>query len=208
MTLASVPSGRRTPTLPPPLHMLLAPSSRSLSRAKAGGGGARSARRACRPPGRAKASAGDIGGDGARSAPLPLRAPPARPSQGRWWRRLWWWSSRAAVFDPSGWNRPATTSHMLQNSCFKCFIGMLQVFHMDVAKENQNVACIAMVVHISCKLLFPMFIYFSDICCKCVYLDVAYVLHIYCKCGVFYNDFKCFSVVFASISSVFRRLFI
>jgi hypothetical protein len=63
--------------------MLLAPS-----RAKAGGGGARSARRACRPPGRAKASAGDVGGDGARSAhrarrPLPPIARAARSAEPR-----------------------------------------------------------------------------------------------------------------------------
>jgi hypothetical protein len=162
MTLAFVPSGRRTPTLrparrtccslpaePKPVVVVLALLV------------ARAVR-----PGEPKlvlvtlvvmVLAPPI----ARAArSLPLRAPPARPSQGRWWRRLWWWSSCAAVFDPSGWNRPATASRMLQISCFKCFIGMLQVFHMDVAKENQNVACIAMVVHISCKLLFPMFIYF------------------------------------------------
>ena len=34
--------------------------------------------------------------------------------------------------------------------CFRYFIGMLQVFHMDVAN-------VAMVVHVCCKLLFLMF---------------------------------------------------
>jgi hypothetical protein len=63
------------------------------------------------------------------------------------------------------------------------------------------------------------FICFSDICCKYVYLDVAYVSHICCK--VFYLDiahafamtFKCFQVFLqafqtyvSSISSAFRHM--
>jgi hypothetical protein len=41
--------------------------------------------------------------------------------------------------------------------CFKCFIcfrDMLQVFHMDVAKLDRDVAYVAMVVHVCCKRLF------------------------------------------------------
>jgi hypothetical protein len=38
--------------------------------------------------------------------------------------------------------------------CFRCFIWMLQVFHMDVAIVNWDVA---MVVHVCFKLLFSMF---------------------------------------------------
>ena len=69
---------------------------------------------------------------------------------------------------------------------------MLQLFHMDVAKVDRHVAYVAMVVHVCCKLPFPMFhmffqtyvtsmfilyvAYVSHICCDCVYLDVAYVL--------------------------------
>jgi hypothetical protein len=41
--------------------------------------------------------------------------------------------------------------------CFKCFRGMLQVFHTDVAKVDQNVAHVVMVAHVCCKLLFSMF---------------------------------------------------
>jgi hypothetical protein len=44
--------------------------------------------------------------------------------------------------------------------CFKCFsffIGMLQVFHMDVEKVDRDVAYVAIVVHVCCKLLFLMF---------------------------------------------------
>jgi len=60
---------------------------------------------------------------------------------------------------------------------------------------------------------------FSDVCCKCFYLDVAYVSHICCKCV--YLDvayvlqwfFKCFQVflqVFqtyiSSVSFIFKRI--
>jgi hypothetical protein len=75
--------------------------------------------------------------------------------------------------------------------CFRCFIGMLEVFHMDVTKVDQNVAYVSMVVHVCYKLLFLMFhLFFQTMlqvclfrCCICFtgmlqvfYLDVAYVL--------------------------------
>jgi hypothetical protein len=74
---------------------------------------------------------------------------------------------------------------------------MLHMFHKDVVKIDRDVAYVAMVVYVCCKLLFPMFHLFSDIYCKCVYLDVAYVSHIYCKCLIwmlcmFSNDFELF----------------
>jgi hypothetical protein len=80
---------------------------------------------------------------------------------------------------------------------------MLQVFYAGVAKVDWDVA---MVIHICCKLLFLMFhLFFPDICCKCVYLNVAYVSHICCKCFIwmlcmFYNGVQMFLCVFASIS--------
>jgi len=59
------------------------------------------------------------------------------------------------------------------------------VFQMDVAKVDWDVAYVAMVVHVRCKLLFPMFTsVFLDICCKCVYLDVVYVLDRCCNCFI------------------------
>jgi hypothetical protein len=62
----------------------------------------------------------------------------------------------------------------------------LQVFHANVAKVDQDVAHVAIVVHICCKLMFPPFhLFFPDVRCKCVYLDVAYVSHIYCKCFIY-----------------------
>ena len=44
--------------------------------------------------------------------------------------------------------------------CFDCFRGMLQVFHMDVAKKDRDVAHVAIVVHVCCKHPFQMFICF------------------------------------------------
>jgi hypothetical protein len=46
---------------------------------------------------------------------------------------------------------------------------------------------------------------FSDVRCKCVYLNVAYVSHKYCKCSIwmlymFYNDFSSVSSSSASVS--------
>jgi hypothetical protein len=88
---------------------------------------------------------------------------------------------------------------------------MLQVFHVDNAKVDRGVGYVAMVVHVCCKLLFSMFSCFPDICCS--YLDVAYVLHIYCTCFIwmlcmFYMVFKCFLDVFASVSDAYFKCFI
>jgi hypothetical protein len=73
---------------------------------------------------------------------------------------------------------------------FKCFIGMLQVFHTDVAKVDRDVVYVVMVVHVCCKCLSPMFSFFCrrmlQVClsggCICYthilqvfYLEVTYV---------------------------------
>ena len=72
---------------------------------------------------------------------------------------------------------------------------MLQVFHVDVAKVDQDVAYVAMAIHVCCKSLIQTFqlfqIYVSRVlsrCCICFTLmlqvfhpDVAYVSHICCK---------------------------
>ena len=65
------------------------------------------------------------------------------------------------------------------------FYSMLQLFQMNVAKVDHDVAYVAMIVHVCCKCLFPMFhLFFLDACCKCVYLDVACVTHICCMCFI------------------------
>jgi hypothetical protein len=52
---------------------------------------------------------------------------------------------------------------------------------------------------------------FSDICCKCVYLDVVYVLHISYRCFIWMlrmccNGFQVFYVFFASVlDACFKR---
>jgi hypothetical protein len=59
------------------------------------------------------------------------------------------------------------------------------VFQVDVAKVDGDVAYVAMVVHVCCKGLLPMFqMCFLDTCYKCVYLYVAYVSHIRCICFI------------------------
>jgi hypothetical protein len=69
--------------------------------------------------------------------------------------------------------------------CFGCFRDMLQLCQMNVAKIDQNVAYVAMVVHVCCKSLLQMFhLCFWMYYCKCVYLYVAYVSHICCKCFI------------------------
>jgi hypothetical protein len=56
---------------------------------------------------------------------------------------------------------------------------------MDVAKVDQDVAYVAMGVHLCCKHLSPMFhLFFQIFVASVLYLDVAYVSHIYCKCFI------------------------
>jgi hypothetical protein len=77
----------------------------------------------------------------------------------------------------------SSVSDVLEVRC-KCFMRMLQVFHADVVKVDRDVAFVAMVVHVCCKLLFPMFYLFPYVCCKCVHLYVAYVSHICYECFI------------------------
>jgi hypothetical protein len=69
-------------------------------------------------------------------------------------------------------------------------------------KSRSDVAYVAMIVHVYCKGLLPMFyLYFSNACCKCIYLNVAYVSHIRYMCFIWLlymvvMVFKCFQVFF------------
>jgi hypothetical protein len=47
--------------------------------------------------------------------------------------------------------------------CFMCFIRMLQVFYLDVAKVDVNVACVCY----GFQVFLDVFASVSDICCKC-----------------------------------------
>jgi hypothetical protein len=77
------------------------------------------------------------------------------------------------------------------------------VFQTDIAKADRDVAYVAMVVYLCYKGLLPMFyLCFGDICCKCVYLDVAFVSHICCR------HFICMLRIFAMIFKCFQKLFL
>jgi hypothetical protein len=83
------------------------------------------------------------------------------------------------------------------------------MFRKYVAKVDQDVVYVAMVVHVCCKLMFQCFICFSDVCYKYFYLDVAYVSHICCKCFIwmllmFYNGFEVFFKCFRCMFQVFH----
>jgi hypothetical protein len=70
--------------------------------------------------------------------------------------------------------------------CFRCFRCM---FHMDVAKVDRDITYIAMVVHVRCKHMSPMFhLFFSNTYCKCIYLDVA---NICCKSFICMFTYVC-----------------
>ena len=91
------------------------------------------------------------------------------------------------------------------------FYSMLQLFQMNVAKVYQNVAYVAMVVHVCCKGLFLMFhLCFWMYYCKCVYLDVAYVftyaaiIWILRMLAMIFKLFSCF----ASVSEACFKCFI
>jgi hypothetical protein len=45
---------------------------------------------------------------------------------------------------------------------------------MNVAKVDRDVAYVAMVMHVCCKLPNVSSV-FSYVCCKCVYLNIAYI---------------------------------
>jgi hypothetical protein len=81
----------------------------------------------------------------------------------------------------------------------------LQAFHTDVAKVDQDVANVAMVVHVCCKSLSPMFyLFFRRMlqaclfgCCICFHTYVAIILS---ECYV------CFAMVFKCFICFFYRL--
>jgi hypothetical protein len=140
------------------------------------------ARRGRRPPSRAKAGAG---GGGARTPLLVLVLS----------------ASAGGAYAPpiaagSHLSLPDVVKHMFQ--VFSDVSRYVASVHIDVAKINRDDSYVAMVVDVCCKLLFSMFhMFFSDVYCNCVYLDITYFSYIFCK--VFYldvayvcNSFKCF----------------
>jgi hypothetical protein len=88
------------------------------------------------------------------------------------------------------------------------------MFHVNVAKVDRDVAYVAIVVHICYKLMFPVFIFFSNVCCKCVYFECCICFMLMLQ--VFYLDvyicflqwFQVFLGVFASVSDACFKCFI
>ena len=80
---------------------------------------------------------------------------------------------------------------MLQ-AYLKCFMCMLQVFHVDVAY-------VAMAIDVCYKCIVPNVLAVSDVCCKCFFLRVTYVSHICCKCLI--RMLHMFHTYVASVSS-------
>ena len=93
------------------------------------------------------------------------------------------------------------------------------MFYTDVAKVDRDIAYVAMVVHVCCKLLFPMFhLFFQStlqvcllVCCICFthmlqvfYLDVAYVLQWFLS--VFHMFLQVFQMHVSCVSSAIRRI--
>jgi hypothetical protein len=106
----------------------------------------------------------------------------------------------------------ASNKEMLRESAccnvyFNCFRGMLQVFRMDVAKVDRDVAYVAMAMPSCCKRLFQMFYLFFRRMLQAFYLNVAYVASVFIwmlhmlamtfNCfQVFYKCFRCMLQLF------------
>ena len=91
---------------------------------------------------------------------------------------------------------------------------MLQVFHVDVAKVDQDVAYVAMVVHIYCKLLFSIFQLFFQTYVASVFIWMLRMFHTYAisvfiwMLRIFYNGFSYVFGCFASVSDACLKCFI
>jgi len=96
--------------------------------------------------------------------------------------------------------------HLKAHVASVCFRGMLQVFHMDVAKLDRDVTYVAMVVLYVACVYSKCFIYFFRHMFASVftwmlhmfYLDVAYILQLLFQAffGCFYKCFRCMLQVF------------
>jgi hypothetical protein len=126
---------------------------------------------------------------------------PRRPSQGapRAWQVVVVLGRHRAPLAPNlttgidrPWFLPPSYVANIYSNCFRYFRVILQLFHMDVAKVDRDVAYVAMAIHLCCKASVSnvscdffrhmLQVFFSG-CCICFthmlqvfYLDVAYVL--------------------------------
>jgi hypothetical protein len=84
---------------------------------------------------------------------------------------------------------------------------------MDVAKVDYDVAYVAMVIHLCCKRLSPMFhLFFQTYVSSVFYPDVAYVSHILRMLQVFHLDVAMFfngcKRLFSGVSHVCCKCFL
>jgi hypothetical protein len=131
-----------------------------------------------------------------------------------WVCRAWFWSLSLRKPHGDGVSELWMNLWSICFKCFRCFIGMLQVFHMDVAKVDGG-CCICCnrcthmlqtsVPNVSSVFFTRMLQVCLSGCCICFtymlqvfYLDVAHVC----------NGFKCFSCIFASVSYTYFKSFI
>jgi hypothetical protein len=89
----------------------------------------------------------------------------------------------------------------------------LLVFYMDVAKVDWDVAYVAIVVHVCCKLLVPCLIcFFRRMLQVCLFGCCICFTHMsqlfYLMLCMFYDGFKCFSGVFVNVSDACFKCFI
>jgi hypothetical protein len=83
---------------------------------------------------------------------------------------------------------------------------------MDVVKVDRDIAYVAMVVHVCCKLLFLMFHLFFQMYTTNVFIWMLHIFHTYV--ATVYLDLhiqwfpvvKCFRCMFSGVSFVFRRM--
>ena len=71
------------------------------------------------------------------------------------------------------------------------------MFHMDVAKVDWDVAYVAMLIHVCCKRLFPMFHLFVQTYVVRMFIWMVHMFHtyvaiFYLDVAYVYNGFKCF----------------
>ena len=83
------------------------------------------------------------------------------------------------------WPLPPSLLQMYVSSVSDVIRGMLQVFYMDVAKLDCDVASVSEACCKCFKGILQAFVQnissVSDVCCKRFYLDVAHLSHICCK---------------------------
>jgi hypothetical protein len=75
---------------------------------------------------------------------------------------------------------------------------MFQVFHTVLAKVDRDFAMLQWLYVYVARICSQCFICFSDIFCRCVYLEVADVSHMCCKCFIW------MLLIFAMVFKFFR----